>query len=207
LNINVKLILIYYKHLNASLPPLQNIHQILFILTSAFTKEVATATWTKWQEIIPAAKCVEKPFSFLFNAPLSPLTICNLLTLFTTKKKDINKALIAFVPTLYHAFWQDIITNTNSFITLDQSLSNFSLSTISIYVNIPHSTHSRQVFTSISSSLHTPIIATLTLTPTLTITTTTTSPQSITQTQTTFSISTTIAKIPIPGSIIEVLTC
>jgi hypothetical protein len=207
LNINVKLILIHYKHLNASLPPLQNVHQILFTSAGAFTKEVATATWTKWQETIPVAKRIEEPFPFLFNAPLSPLTICNPLTLSTTKKEGINKALIAFVPTPYHAFWQDIITNTNSFITLDQSPSNFSPSAISIYVNIPHPTHPGQASTSTSSSLHTPIIATSTSTPTPTptTTTTTTSPQSTTQTQTTSSISTTIAIVLTPGSIIEVL--
>jgi hypothetical protein len=100
----------------------------------------------------------KEPFFFLHELPSTTITTIPPASLTQIKKEGINKALQSFVPPQYHAFWQDIISGTNSFIFNEPSPRQFELTSISRHINTPHNTHPGQSLATPSQSTSTSLL-------------------------------------------------
>jgi hypothetical protein len=130
---------------------LQQVHQFLFTQKGVFTRESASEPWSTWQDTILEESRIAEPFVFLLEHPFGSISTLLPKILFLTKKDGINQCLQSFVPSQYHTFWQDIISDTNSFILTEPVSRPFNLAAISKQVNLPHPKYSRQTTTPIST--------------------------------------------------------
>jgi hypothetical protein len=140
-----------YTHLNSAIPSLQQVHQFLFTQKRVFTRESASELWSTWQDTILEESRIAEPFVFLLEHPSGSISTLPPKILSSTKKDGINQCLQSFVPSQHHTFWQDIISDTNSFILTEPTPRPFNLAAISKQVNLPHPKHPGQTTTPIST--------------------------------------------------------
>jgi hypothetical protein len=138
-----------YTHLNSAIPSLQQVHQFLFTQKGVFTKESASEPWSTWQDTIPEESRIAEPFVFLLEYSSGSISTLPPKILSSIKKDDINQYLQSFVPSQHHTFWQDIISDTNSFILTEPAPRSFNPAAISKQVNLPHPKHPGQTTTPI----------------------------------------------------------
>jgi hypothetical protein len=138
-----------YTHLNSAIPSLQQVHQFLFTQKGVFTRESASEPWSTWQDTISEESHIAEPFVFLLEHPSGSISTLPPKILSSTKKDGINQCLQSFVPSQHYTFWQNIISDTNSFILTELAPCPFNPAAISKQVNLSHSKHPGQTTTPI----------------------------------------------------------